>query len=141
MVKESDFDELGSFDDPGPEQWKYADQGDSVKGVVTARTSMDTKYGHRLCVILDTPDGPREVILGPAKLRRELAEDRDTQVGDKVAIRYEGEKDLAGGGTYKDFTVLSSRKKNSAGWDKAQADEEPPEAPDDPWESEVPVPF
>lgn len=145
MVTESDFDELGSFDESGPEPWKYASPGDLIKGVVTERKAITGKYGRKKCLIVDTPDGLYEVILGPAKLRRELAEDRDTQVGDKIAIRYDGEAASGSGGSFKDFSVLSSRKKRGASWDEPARSEtgsgsfaawDGDTPPDDPWDED-----
>jgi len=121
MVSERDFDDLGSFDDPEPETWKPETPGDEIKGIVIGFRAFTGKYGKVKVLRLDTPAGPFDVILSAAKLRRELAEDRKLELGDRVAIRYLGETTPAGSGNrFKDFKVLCSREPvTGSGWDDA----------------------
>lgn len=97
------------------EAWVPSEAGDGIQGRVlkVGETRSDFSDDKVPTVTLETKDGSKVRVIGyGAVLRRELL-DQDPKAGDKIAIKYFGERTLKkgkfAGKTYKHFGVAVKR--------------------------------
>jgi hypothetical protein len=94
-----DFKSTGSF-------VKFETPGDTITGdIIALRTGTDFNGNPCPELIIRTDDGEEHTLsAGQALLKSELAS-QAPQVGDKLFVKYTGEKKLSSGRTAKDFQV------------------------------------
>lgn len=99
-----DWSEFGGIAGEDIEQWRPETVGDKIVGVITHLEVVDTKFGRRPVMVLDTDAGPRKVWASASLLRAELAA-QNPQRGDKVGILFESEEDTGKGNPLKHFKI------------------------------------
>lgn len=85
---------------------KWDEEGKVVKGTVAAvRDHEDKKFGKGTHPVIDLDgDSPCTLFVSQVDLQRKLAE-RNPQVGDTVAIRFDGAEKLENGNTVNRYSV------------------------------------
>ena len=121
-MSDTDWTEfLGPSEAP---EFKFESVGDQITGLVNRVQIVDTKYGRRPVLDIETGDGPRVLWAGQTQLQRLLAEN-NVQSGHKVRITWTGEEQTGQGNPMKTFSVEVARPK------KAAAKVEVPPPPDE----------
>lgn len=96
-------EELLEILDKEPERNEWdPEPGDTILGTVTGFEHPQTKDKKRFVpvLILECEDGPVRVAVVRNVLKKQLAEENDVQIGDRVAIRFLGKKEGKSGNDY-----------------------------------------
>lgn len=83
---------------------KWDEAGKVVKGTVAAIRDHEDKRYAKTYPVIDLNDEAVSIFASQVDLQRKLAE-RNPQIGDHLAIRYEGAEEIEGGNTVKRFSV------------------------------------
>jgi hypothetical protein len=122
-INEDDFadvdDLLDKVEEDDSEGWVPTEKGEGIAGIVVKISETRSDFANEgedpMCptVTIQTKDGTKWRVIGyGAVLKREL-KDADPRVGDKIAVKYWGEKPIKNGRfagkPYKHFGVIVKR--------------------------------
>jgi hypothetical protein len=103
-VSDDFWAEFERYSDEDAPEFKFDKIGDAIVGRLRHRAILDTKYGRKPKLVIETDEGLRTIWAGQAQLTRKLGELKPT-VGDKIGIRWTGEDDTGQGNPMKVFAV------------------------------------
>lgn len=93
-------DLLDTLDDAGAPAWVPEEEGEGIQGKVTSVSEQDDEFnpGEKVPVVtVELADGEKVRVIGfSSVLRRELS-DADPEIGDTLAVKYFGERELTKG--------------------------------------------